>query len=377
MSSRPAPGRRRALRLAATLALATGALGAAPAIGIVAGAGVWAAPATATSTAGYPYADPATYPNGSADPAGWQVRSCTSFVAWWLAAHDGVHLTATGWTGPNGSSVAWGDAAGWALAAAQVGVGVGVGSGAIPVVGAVAQFDANATLTGPSLSGGTMSTTWGPQGHVGIVTKVYGSDLIEIESYDGDTGRHAVTVTTPQHFLYVGMPRPTRMPAPYGQATPGPAGTVAPPAASPAPGGAGARVSNGTRVYAAPPPAYLPAAALPSPGAVPDPQVAPDDGTLDPSAPQLGAEVAPDTTGSATDPAADAAADQPTGLRTVAAARPLSGVPRTTTTLVLSATVLLGAAVVRQLRLNAAERPRARHRAVSPVPAGPLGGRGR
>jgi hypothetical protein len=87
--------------------------------------------------------------------------------------------------------------------------------------------------------------------------------------------------------------------------------------------------------------------------------------------------VAPGTTGSATDPAADAAADQSTGLRTVAAARPLSGVPRTTTTLVLSATVLLGAAVVRQLRLNAAERPRARHRSVFPVPTGPLGGRGR
>jgi surface antigen len=349
------------VRLAVALALATGAVGAAPVLGATPSA-------SAVATAGYPYTDPAAYPDGSADPAGWQVRSCTSYVAWWLATHRGIHLTATGWTGPNGSGVAWGDAAGWALTAAQVGVGVGTGSGAIPVVGAVAQFDANATLTGPSLSGGTMTTTWGPRGHVGIVTRVYGSDLIEVESYDGDTGRPTVTVTTPQHFLYLGVARPASMPAPYGRATPGP---PAPPAAGPAPGGAGATVTNGTRVYAPPPPAYLPAGALPTPAAVPDPQiaaedVAPDPATPDLATPDLGAVVA----GATADPVAGALADeQPTQLRTVAAVRRATGVPRTATVLVLCATLLLGAAVVRQLRTNAAEQPRARHRAT------PAGGR--
>lgn len=165
-----------------------------------------AAPAAFASGNDYPYAsvNPAVTP---ADPWGFGIRQCTSFVAWRLHQH-GVPVTDYGFVGPNGHSAVWGDASNWASAAAQD----GYAEGTVAEVGAIAQWDANESSpfysAGSSVADG--SATAGADGHVAWVMAVYADGSALVEQYNGNGGDLAYStmrVRAPR-YLYIAVARP-------------------------------------------------------------------------------------------------------------------------------------------------------------------------
>lgn len=167
-----------------------------------------ASPAALAAGGGYPYAAvrPAA---GAADPWGFGIRQCTSFVAWRLHQH-GVALTDSGFRGPDGRAAVWGDARNWAAAARADGYPVG----SVAEVGAVAQWGAGESAPyyppGSALPHGT--ATAGPDGHVAWVVKVYPDGSALVDQYNGGGGDleySEIRVRAPR-YLYIAVPAPAR-----------------------------------------------------------------------------------------------------------------------------------------------------------------------
>ena len=190
----------------ATLALATLAL-ALDASGIAVPTAAFASASTGTRVArrvpstskvvGYPFA--ASRPP-KVDPWGASVRQCTSFASWWLTTHGMKITSSTGIRGPRGSAIL-GSAAHWEAAALQAGFRV---SGK-PAVGAIAQCRSYERSTW-SIPGGYRYVLAGPEGHVGVVLKVYSDGTALIEDYNGAVplGQHSFHGKAPRYLMLRG-----------------------------------------------------------------------------------------------------------------------------------------------------------------------------
>lgn len=149
-------------------------------------------PASASAADDYPYRLDQT---GSADPWGFARRQCVSFVAWRLEQRRAPLVD---------DAEAWGDAAHWDEAAA----GLGWRAGTRPVVGAVAQWNAqerSAYYPGESTHSRGVLTA-GSVGHVGYVRAVYADGSASVEQYNlaGDR-RYSVLRLRAPRYLYVGV----------------------------------------------------------------------------------------------------------------------------------------------------------------------------
>jgi len=131
------------------------------------------------------------------DGFGFTARQCVSFVAWRLAQRG---------TPIDNAGQGWGDAHAWDDAAGRL----GHETGTVPVVGAVAQWEAHERsplYTGGPRLRGTM--TAGAYGHVGWVQHVHTDGSATIAQYNGAGTRTFSTarVKAPR-YLYVGVPAP-------------------------------------------------------------------------------------------------------------------------------------------------------------------------
>ena len=135
--------------------------------------------------------------SAGADAYGFTTRQCVSFVAWRLAQRG---------TPLDNARQGWGDAQAWDEAAGRLGHPVG----RVPVVGAVAQWDAHEGSPlhtgGPRLRG-TMRA--GAYGHVAWVQHVHTDGSATVAHYNGTGTRSFSTsrVRAPR-YLYVGVPAP-------------------------------------------------------------------------------------------------------------------------------------------------------------------------
>lgn len=131
------------------------------------------------------------------DAFGFTPRQCVSFVAWRLAQRG---------TPIDNARDGWGDARAWDEAAGRLGHPVG----SVPVVGAVAHWDAHERgplhTGGPSLRG-TMQA--GAYGHVAWVQHVHTDGSATVAHYNGNGRRTFSTsrVRAPR-YLYVGVGAP-------------------------------------------------------------------------------------------------------------------------------------------------------------------------
>jgi surface antigen len=136
-----------------------------------------------------------TSTTNAADRWGFTQRQCVSFVAW-REAQAGRPLS--------NAAQHWGSALSWDEAAARLGVRIGTR----PVVGAIAQWNANERsawyANGSSVANGTV--TAGPYGHVAFVKGVYsdGSALIEQYNMFGNRSYSTMRVKAPR-YLYDGV----------------------------------------------------------------------------------------------------------------------------------------------------------------------------
>jgi surface antigen len=146
----------------------------------------------------YPYA-------GQVNPVaidrwGSTKRQCTGYVTWALNAM-GVDFGVTD-RARNGRTVRFLSASSWAKAARRGGWTVSH----TPVVGAVAQWNANETSHW-RVGGVPESASAGRDGHVGIVTKVYRDGTVLVSQYNaGRPGRSysALRMRAPR-YLYIGV----------------------------------------------------------------------------------------------------------------------------------------------------------------------------
>ncbi|MCW2573037.1 MAG: hypothetical protein JWO88_3095 [Frankiales bacterium] len=136
-----------------------------------------------------------TSTTNAVDRWGFTQRQCVSFVAW-REAQAGRPLS--------NAAQHWGSALSWDEAAARLGVRIG----SRPVVGAIAQWNANERsawyANGSTVANGTV--TAGPYGHVAWVKAVYsdGSALIEQYNMFGNRSYSAMRVKAPR-YLYDGV----------------------------------------------------------------------------------------------------------------------------------------------------------------------------
>jgi len=151
-----------------------------------------AAPAAATDD--YPWR---LSPAPTSDAWGFTTRQCVSFVAWRLAQRG---------TPLDNASQGWGDALNWDDTARRL----GHPTGSIPVVGAVAHWDAferSPLYTGGPRLDGTMAA--GAFGHVGWVQFVHTDGSASIVHYNGaGTGTFSVSRVKAPRYLYIGVPAP-------------------------------------------------------------------------------------------------------------------------------------------------------------------------
>jgi len=131
----------------------------------------------------------------TADRWGFTARQCVSFVAW-REEQAGRPLS--------NETQRWGDALSWDEAAARLGVRISTR----PVVGAIAQWNANERsawyANGSRTPNGAI--TAGPAGHVGFVKAVYsdGSALIEQYNMSGSRSYSTMRLKAPR-YLYDGV----------------------------------------------------------------------------------------------------------------------------------------------------------------------------
>jgi surface antigen len=136
-------------------------------------------------------------PGTSNDAFGFTTRQCVSFVAWRLAQRG---------TPIHNARQQWGDARTWDDAARRLGHRVG----RVPVVGAVAHWDASERSPlytgGPRLSGVMRA---GAYGHVGWVQHVHTDGSASVVQYNG-TGTRTFSVARVKapRYLYVGVHAP-------------------------------------------------------------------------------------------------------------------------------------------------------------------------
>ena len=140
----------------------------------------------------YPYRSSTT---NVADRWGFTVRQCVSFVAW-REAEAGRPMS--------NAAQHWGSALSWGQAAARLGVRISTR----PVVGAIAQWNANERsawyANGSSTPNGFVQA--GPYGHVGWVKAVYadGSALVEQYNMSGKRTYSTMRLRAPR-YLYDGV----------------------------------------------------------------------------------------------------------------------------------------------------------------------------
>lgn len=140
----------------------------------------------------YPYR---AYTSNVADRWGFTVRQCVSFVAW-REAQAGRPM--------DNATQHWGSAVSWDETALRLGVRISTR----PVVGAIAQWNANERsawyANGSTVANG--SVTAGPYGHVGYVKYVYadGSALVEQYNMFGNRSYSAMRLKAPR-YLYDGV----------------------------------------------------------------------------------------------------------------------------------------------------------------------------
>jgi surface antigen len=150
-----------------------------------------ASPAAATGN-DYPYQ---AYTNNVNDRWGFTVRQCVSFVAW-REAQAGRTM--------NNSVQRWGNALAWDTTAARLGVRISTR----PVVGAIAQWNANERsawyANGSTTPNGYVQA--GGYGHVGYVRAVYadGSALVEQYNMFGNRSFSTMRLKAPR-YLYDGV----------------------------------------------------------------------------------------------------------------------------------------------------------------------------
>jgi surface antigen len=127
-------------------------------------------------------------------------RQCTGYVTWALNKM-GVDFGVTD-RARNGRTVRFLSASGWAHAARRGGWTVSHK----PVVGAVAQWEANETSRWRVRSG-TESASAGRYGHVGIVTRVYGDGTVRLSQYNASTPARSYSTmrTKAPRYLYLGV----------------------------------------------------------------------------------------------------------------------------------------------------------------------------
>ncbi|MCU1592980.1 MAG: hypothetical protein JWO12_372 [Frankiales bacterium] len=146
-----------------------------------------AAPAHASGD-DYPYRTDTTQ---AADPWGFTKRQCVSFAAWELK-QAGVTLS--------NSDNTWGSAYHWDDAAKAKGIRIGV----TPVVGAIAQWNANERST--YYPGGTATgyIQAGAYGHVAVVIRTYADKSALVEQYNmsGNRSYSTMHVKAPRYLYF-------------------------------------------------------------------------------------------------------------------------------------------------------------------------------
>jgi surface antigen len=153
------------------------------------------------SAAQYPYragSDPIAL-----DANGFVVGQCTSFVAWWLSAHRFPLAVITVGPGGTGSFL---NASIWDTAARSAGFSVG----AVPVVGAVAQWHAGERSLTRDPGGHEWMFQAGGPGHVAVVTAVLPDGQAEWVEYGwkGTPVLHRGHGWAPR-YLYLGVTPPS------------------------------------------------------------------------------------------------------------------------------------------------------------------------
>jgi surface antigen len=159
-------------------------------------------PANATSVSvhwkRYPYASQVN--PDAIDRWGSTERQCTGYATWALNVM-GVDFGVTD-RARNGRTVTFLSASSWAKAARRGGWTVS----RKPVVGAVAQWNANETSYW-RVRGVSESASAGPNGHVGIVTKVYRDGTVLVSQYNASRPARSYSSlrTRAPRYLYIGV----------------------------------------------------------------------------------------------------------------------------------------------------------------------------
>jgi surface antigen len=146
----------------------------------------------------YPYAHQAD--PGAVDRWGSTERQCTGYVTWALNSM-GVDFGATD-LGRNGRTVGFPSALAWARAARRGGWKVS----RQPTVGSIAQWRANETSRW-RIGRVRHSATAGNNGHVAIVTKVYGDGTVFLRQYNAghpDRSYSSMRAKAPR-YLHIGV----------------------------------------------------------------------------------------------------------------------------------------------------------------------------
>jgi surface antigen len=137
------------------------------------------------------------------DPNGFVVGECTSFVAWWLGAHRFPLAVIT--VGPRGTG-SFLNASSWDTAARTAGFAVG----RVPVVGAVAHWQAGERSHSRDPDGRRWESLAGRSGHVAVVVAVLPDGQAEWVEYGwkGKAVLHRGRGWAPR-YLYLGVTPPS------------------------------------------------------------------------------------------------------------------------------------------------------------------------
>ena len=136
--------------------------------------------------------------SGSADPWGFTMRQCVSFVAWRMEQR-GHPL--------DNDSQGWGSALSWDETSRRLGYGVG----SRPVAGSIAHWNAGerSALYWRGSRRANASMTAGGQGHVGYVRRVYADGSASVEHYNAQGDRsYSVSRVRAPRYLYVSVRPP-------------------------------------------------------------------------------------------------------------------------------------------------------------------------
>jgi surface antigen len=137
------------------------------------------------------------------DPWGFVARQCTSYAAWYLNAHGVPFGLRT--RGPAGEGLFL-SAADWDRGAVAAGFAVS----STPVVGSIAQWDADESSPPASAddSARYRALTARGFGHVAVVQRVLRNGSAVVSEYDGADERFHVLVTRAPRYLYIGVHAP-------------------------------------------------------------------------------------------------------------------------------------------------------------------------